>query len=707
MVRGVAGKTKTKKRAATKTKASASRYSVETLALQLVDAKKKPAKIDPDAASFLPWLDAKAGSEMKAWNAICRKNSLKSSAGKFSVARGYTFTHAVRGVRDDGCWLARVRSLFLAMSPIFEEDEELHLATWWSSPSGKSVVWYSHQDEWDFQSPLPSIAAFVAHQLEEESEREELGVEVTTDLSAFVKRAWKEKVKIPAHLDAAAMQERTDWIVSLFLGIGGDDGLARAATMKTWQKEKSLAKSWPHLQAYWLLHHLVMDNREELPALVKMHEKKYPAARELAEWARLAIAGKPIQSKAWNAKKVLGLRVRALEAKKDFFTAAAKKRLADETTPMRAAAGNAKKARTAEPEAPLPGLFKLAQTLAGNTAGLEKALNERWNPDLDTQMKVMLWNRRGHATLLRVLLWSMTEDVDVRLRDFFEAKLAEGAPFEETHEKNVLGSIACLGVILGDFAAVQKIVTRAFGPVTKLGRLRRLELAVVAQRILETKKDDAALAFLRAEARRFAAQIDAWESDTAITAIAGLLRRKDPTAAELFNHMFQKANFSGANWSTLITFVDLQLGEIRDAAVIPGLRAALERDLGRHDDGDRGLVARAFGRIAGKAAVPVLEKLDAGIEDVRKQCERAAIVAGLVEAGGETYADRAAAALDALLAGNPSAMENGAAISLLRAIDERKLTGFADRAARVLNAAKKDEYSKASLVQWLSGASFA
>ncbi|MEO8799290.1 MAG: hypothetical protein ABI551_15475 [Polyangiaceae bacterium] len=669
--------------------------------------KKKPPKIDGDAKAFLPWLDANAGPELKAWNALLRTRSVRSVSGKFSVARGYTFTHAVRGVSDDGCWLARVRSLFLAMSPIFEAAEELYLATWFSSPIGENVVWYSHQDEWEFQSPSPSIAAFLARRLVDEaeySEGEDDAVVVSKEVANAAAKEESRKVKISPHLDAGRMQARTDWIVALFLAVSsGDDGLARAPTLKVWKREKALAKEWPHLQAYWLLHHLVFDNRDELADLVKMHERRYPAAKELAGWARSVLAGKPITSKAWNEKRVRGVRVRAAEARLDFFTVGAKARLAESTSGMRAASAKADAVLAASSAAP-PKLWELSRELAGKIAELEDALNRQWTED-DDQMKVMMWNRRGNGTLVHHLLWDMTEKVDPSLREFFAANVNEGRAFDETHEKNVLGSLACWATAIGNWEDAVKEVEKILGPIEKQTRLRRLELAVAAERLIDAPKNTGALAFLRVEAKRFVDQISEWQTDTALTAFPFLLRRNDPEGVALFNRTFEEASFSGANWTLLLTLVNLAFKELKNLACAPGLVAAVTKKLGRPDDGDRPLVVRAYASLAGKKGVVAIERWIAANTEVRKDCENGALVAGLIEAGGAAYADRAHGALAELLL-KPDSMRFGTAIGLLRAVHEKRVSGFGAAAANVLAAAKKDKHAKKPLVAWLADATF-
>lgn len=275
----------------------------------------KPAKIDAPTAQFLPWLERHVATELRDWNDLLRGTRLSSPYRKFSVARAYDLTHAVCGVRDDGCWVARVRAIFCAVSPIAESAEELILASWWRREGGGVVTWYTHQDEWDIQEPMPSIATYMISDYEswnpDARPPPEWRKAAMSQAKGFTTRFLRDAT--PSHLSAPLLQRRTDWIIDLFLGItcGEDDSIEAAPVFADWRAERRLARTWPHLQAYWLLHHLVWDNVEELPSLLRSVEITYPAVAELVEWANIAMRGGALRSKPWNQSKVRAMRARA------------------------------------------------------------------------------------------------------------------------------------------------------------------------------------------------------------------------------------------------------------------------------------------------------------------------------------------------------------------------------------------------------------
>lgn len=665
---------------------------LEIVATPLIAPQKKPAKIGPGGASFRPWLDKHAGRELREWNTFASKHGLLPTyRGEFSAAEACTFTDAIRA--HDGCWVARVRSVFCAVSPILEEDEEMHLATWWSPAGRASLVFYTHQDEDEIQSPSASIASFLVRCYERSFDE-------APAIDAKWKRAAKaldrKRHKIPAHLDPVFLQERVRWIQGLFMYVGDrkifGDGWDTMPSIADYEKERKLLKAWPHLQAYWLLHHLVLDNRDELEDLVKLGDARYPAVKELATWATTVLAGKKIKDKVWNEPRIAGFRLTAAEKRPDALTKRA------ERVRKGRASTDPKAALKADPlAAKVLQIFEIGEECAGNVPGLEQALGKQ--ADSEVQMKIFMWTRRGNATVLRSYLWALTEHVDGRFRALFEPIVQGGAKVDEAHAKNIPGALAGLGVAIGEWDPYVAFVRKLLGDPAKLGRLRRLEIAIAAQRLLDRGATEAGpLAFLRAEATRWAKQIDAFQVDTAMTAFTFLLRRRDATAFALFNEMYVHASYSGANWTSLLALVQIALEEVPDKGLLPGLRAAAKNGLGRYDDGDSALVWRTLAACGESAAK--IEALGKGGDSVRVDCARASVVAGLLQAEGTKHAKAAKEVLAKLVAKSGS-MENGAAISMLQAAHAKGVKGF-DPALQKLRAnAKRDKYTKKSLAAWL------
>jgi hypothetical protein len=191
------------------------------------------------------------------------------------------------------------------------------------------------------------------------------------------------------------------------------------------------------------------------------------------------------------------------------------------------------------------------------------------------------------------------------------------------------------------------------------------------------------------------------QTDTALTSLPYLLRRKDVETAKVFNDMMAEAKPSGVNWTSLVAIVKVVLDEAASPALAAGLRCAVEKGLGRHDDGDRATVLRAYARCG--ASLDELESASKAHGDVREACERAAVVAAVVELESADGDELARAALRSLLARKPfGSMEFGAATALLRALRAHEREGFEDESAAVLALGRAGKWANAELLAWLA-----
>jgi hypothetical protein len=535
--------------------------------------------------------------------------------------------------------------------------------------------------------------------------------------AALVEEA--DRATFEPHLDVEALLPRTSWIVRHLLGIriGGD--LAEAATMAAWEQERASAREWPHLRAYWLLHHLIFDNREELAELCEPPLPTYPAVAELELAARELLAGAELSAAFWDDTKVRGLRTRALdEQRQGLFGAAALARLEQSLAGRRAAEARMAQARAMlahdadEKSRRALELWDLLASGAGRVTAFEEGGAKHLIKDPDQQMEILLQLRRGQSSLLPHLFDQLADQLaaqppgqlpaglDERWRDFFGAAMDRGAEFSEEHAAAIPGALFGLGLALGDFAELQRRVEAAPFYPDNFGRRRRLELTCLAKH--QWDQGEAPRAFLRQEAARYAAQFSGWQADTYPTALRLLLEKQDPAAMELFNAMFAGASFSGANWRLALGLAEL-CRKHRVAGASAGLWAAVNKHLGRHDDGDRGEVIRAYAACAPDPAEATqrLQQLLADHSDSRKACQDASILAGLVDLSPQTFAEPARQALRALLEKKGSgAMEFGAGVSLLRAARDAKLGGFGELARALRESA--DKYAKKELLAWLT-----
>jgi len=229
-----------------------------------------------------------------------------------------SITAAVRA--EDGTWLARLQGLFLPVSAVLFEEEEITHATWLAGPEGTSEVYCTHQDEPGFWVQHCCIAGLLAREVLEEA------ADGRAMLAGATRERWHRADALldrlpepnwPAHLSVEALYPRTGWIVEHLLTVGLEEGLAEAPGIDVWEAEREYARTWPHLQAYWLLHHLIFDNREELPFLVEHAERRHPAVAELAAVAESVLAAADSTGDApaswWDATRVRSLRTRALD----------------------------------------------------------------------------------------------------------------------------------------------------------------------------------------------------------------------------------------------------------------------------------------------------------------------------------------------------------------------------------------------------------
>lgn len=628
-------------------------------------------------------------------------------------APAVTSTVAAAVAANDGTWLARMEGLFLPVSAVLVVLEEITHATWLPGPRGTSQVFYTHQDEPGFWPTHRSLAGLLAHEVLEQAEYGQATV------SGAVQERWQRADQLldeepeptfAAHLSVPDLYPRTGWIVEHLSGIHCEHGLADAPGLDEWAAEREHAVVWPHLQAYWLFHHLVFDNREELAFLVEHAERRHPAVAELAGMADVLLAGGDVTADWWDATAVRGLRTRAFDqghARLMSESALAGVRTGLSTRDVAVEEAAAARAALVESgAAAVTEVFEVWDVLesaAGDLDTYEKVLADELVPD-DDRMSYLLRQHTGQTSILLRLSAGLVERVGPAYRAFFDAAVRGGVGYDESHACAVPGAIAGLGASTDDFGSFQDRVEELLG-AENLGRLRRAELALVAAHRFTQQ---AARDYLVGEATRYAdllADGNNWRYDTVMYSLHRLLDLEPATGGRVLSDALAGTRFTGANWSSSILLISraAELG-IREAA--PGVLAAFDRGLGRHDDGSRAVVATSYAACAGDAAVAELESRLSSVDGVRADCERCALLAGLVTAvpGDTGRHEQARALIGALLDDALDGMATGAAISLLKAIDEAGVSGFGDLAARVRTRADEDSTTTKPLLAWLSDA---
>ena len=650
--------------------------------------------------------------ELRAYCDLIARVELRGTyRGVFSPPEVLSVGEALR--MEDGNWLARFRSIFCAMSPILAEDEEMYFPTWWADAQGQSRVYYAHQDEWELAKHAGSIASFFVGRMLDEHAFQPPPVLAAAHAERLRKAASlidAEPVTIPAELDPEKLQARVDWLIDVFMGIqgGGGDPFASAPGTDVWRGEREHVAAWPHLQAYWLLAHAILDNREHLAEVLAMtEESQYPAVLELRAVARAILEGQPVAVPFWDEPRIRGARETALRGgHRHLFDPAALARLEGESAAFLdtdRAAAEALDALRAAGETDAIELWDVLQSAGGAIPSFEQQCARAWfKKDEEQQMRLFTAQKRGHAPAVTHMVRAFLKNLDAAWAPVFRARLLRGAAFESEHQANAPGALAGLGASLGSYAAFMKeLEAFSFYP-ERHDRLRRLEHALVAERYWD--EGEAPKAFLRAEAKRWAGQIDAWSVDTSNAAINILFEKHDAEGLRLANELLQTATFSGANWNACVGLC-IACGKQHLTAATEGLRKAVEKGLGRHDDADRGRVIRAYALAAGKSAVPTLEAWLANVSDVRKSCEQASLLGALLLVDGENprRAEAALSLVDEMLEGSLGSMELGALHALAAGLVDAKVPGAKPRFARVLERGKADKWTKKSVLKELEG----
>ncbi len=596
---------------------------------------------------------------------------------------------------EDGTRVARLQSVFLPASLVFIEDEEYWIAEWVAGAKGTSTIWHQHQDDPTFYPHSASLAAFVGGLICQEDAYDDL------ELSLAQRERWAVAASLlgrevadentpPPHLHIPALEPRTVWIVHHLLGLEPKEGLDQAPGQEVWEKERVLAPQWPHLQAYWMLHHAVFDNREALAEILSSCDCRYPAVEEFAAVARQLLTDERPEAYFWNPASVWDLRALAMETRPDLLCDEALSRLNKRLAPQikaRQKMEGFRRQLAASPEDATKralAIWEILESGAGRLDAMEKSLANQLEEDEDRRLNVLMELRKGHVSMLdhpfRILGASVAAS-DGRSgvwRSFFEAAFDLSAAFGEEHASAVPGAIYGLGIALDDFDSLQTKVRQTF-PDEAFGRRRRFEMVLVADELWE--HGETPRAFIRDEARRFAARFSEWKTDTFSKALFILLHRHDPQGIELFVQCFKLAQFSGANWVLSMELVEL-CRNLRLQGTEPGLWAAIEKNLGRHDDADRARVVRAFAVCSAdpdQARQQLVQRLGRH-DETRKPCEDAALIAGLMEIDPETWAPEASRILRLMLDSRVGSMEFGAAVSLLDVATEQGCTGFQELA---------------------------
>jgi hypothetical protein len=598
---------------------------------------------------------------------------------------------------EDAWWMIRLQSIFLPVSTVLLRGEVYFTASWHPTRFGTSRVYATHQDEPGVWRRHGSLAGLLADTVAGDDE---------LDLDAETREAYRaadaalgeaDSDEFPDHLDPEKLQVRTRWIGELLIGQHVSlfdttkglyyDRLQGIPTFDTYAAERPLVAEWPHLQAYWIVHHMLLRNEEALADVLQLADDRYPPIPELRMIAEaFEVGNEPRQLVGFGAHQALRWDIvkNDLGAMDPTATAEVAAQIAERDR-LRAVADATLQTLTQRTDDATTGALEI-WSMMGSCAGAmkegETALLSAFYEDDEAARSAMRTRvTTGETTPFIRLFARMLEQVDQAWAPLFEAAFTAGATVDEDHEDAAPGALVGWGKALGSFSALAE----RFDALCKsAGRRRYLELAMVADHFYDDPKSEA---FLLRELNDFLGEIGNWERSTMSFAFFALVAREHPDAIEAANAVLERGPMNGASWQTLLALVELaESGE--HTALVPGLQALVARDFGRHDDGTRGRVVRTWARMGGADTVPTLEAMLGDIRDVRRTCEEAELLAGLLTAQADHpgAVERAANCVDELLDKGGS-MELGAAAVLIGAMQDAGVAGADDLAGRHPSAA--------------------
>lgn len=608
--------------------------------------------------------------------------------GDHHLATASTVSAAV--AVEDGCWIARLQSLFMGLATIRSEDEQIWFAAWQGDANGDSRLYAIHQDEpGDWSAMDCSLAVYLAGWICDEhgfDPQPKLPAMMAARLQAAAKLAIGDDA-LPPHRDPEALEPRTRWIVELLLDQDVlEDAAGNIPGKAVWEAETGLLPGNPHLQAYWLLHHLACGNTEALATVLQSADRRHPAVAELAAAAERVRAGADDGLPFWDEARLTAFR-RGMGKAGMLKAAAARNRKAGAKAASAKVRAEAALEQLTEQDYPKA---RAAWRILSRSVGQRKQWSQQLISELypsHEQLHLVARVHSGQASMIPLLLRGFLDEIDGRWRPLLEATLEAECKLPEA--KAMPGVLAGLGMLMKDFPAFQQLVaSQPFHPKHN-GPERRLEQALVAERLWGQA---GTLEFLRGEAERFVDQIDSWESDTFHTALMILVRKRDPVGCDLLRREFADADYSGANWWTLLAHAS-EFRANPHPALAPAMQAALERGFGNPGNGARAVVAHAYARCAGPAATAVLEQRLAAAEDA---AERLALLGGLM-AIDPARATQAREALEAVLEDGLEEDTYGAAVGLLQVAAMQQIGGFARHVAAIASCTDGDDGMKAWL----------
>lgn len=554
---------------------------LEKVAQRLAPAREH--KVDLLAAAERTY-GVELGGELRAWISLFERYELETAEPGFTELRTPDATLSLRSAvqGDEPSFLAQLLGMFSGAAVIAQEDELSYLASWSPTASGVSKVYHFHPDDWGLWPTDPSITIRFFRWAPDADEAERMNA---------LRDQQRHEVLDP-RLDPERYFPRLAWLVHFFLGVGGEfrAELARAGTIRDYHQERDLISTRPNLALYWLWSHHVLGNDEELREVLRLSESVTSApVKESRELIRALEDHQDVRLGMRQGAIWATLREQIREAgHAALFSAGAQKRIEERDRSAHANIDEEDRAWAVLREAAVrePRVKEALDLFAFFEEGgalKESVLQVRYGLDLDAAIDKF-------AAL-----------IDARFRQPILLRLRRAAKYPDASPHATHGLLRAFAKLAKNYGELEQVIdalgTSHFGP------RRMAELC----RAYAKFDDPRATQRLAAMADAYLAEIESWEPKAPKEAVLELFERDVPEMHEVIAALLEKASFSGANAALCLRAVEAA-ERWRSKRAVAGLMRAIERELGRIDDGGREHVVRALVACAGADAAPVFDK---------------------------------------------------------------------------------------------------
>lgn len=473
---------------------------------------------------------------------------------------------------------------FSASSVVVQQDGMSYLASWASTESGASRVYYFHPHDWGLWPTDGSLTARLFRLLQEEDRP---GFADTRFSAPEAKRlarlltvfeAATRDDRLPDHLEPVRLFARANWIVHALLGVGRawTVDLVHAASLTQFERERGLLTKWPHLAAYWLWSHYLLGNFEPLEAALSMTgHMSSPVVVESRAVIGDLIDGRRVKLAGRDQRGFAALQTHLQDlAPFEALTRETQKRVAQrKDSSARRTSVECSARKTLEAVAPDEPLVQeallLIDHLGQGGAAQPAPAPVHGGLDVDQAMD------------------RLAELMDPRFRALVLARLERSVQQNDTHRDAGWGLILAWSALAEGLDEFDEVLDR-FGR-THLGPRRQRELYRAYGRFSEPR----ATQILARAAAAWLSEVDDWIRMAPSEPLFQLLKRDTLETHALIARLLETATFSPANWDECVAAA-AAAGELGSRRAIPGLRRAVTEQLGRVDDGGRAKVVRAL-----------------------------------------------------------------------------------------------------------------